>query len=380
MAINDVALSASMRQNLLSLQGTAELMSRTQNRLSTGKKVNSAVDNPTSFFAAQALDSRANILSGLKDAMGQAISTVEAADKGITAITGLIEQAKGIATQAQAAAAGGANNSQYVEIGDVQAGDQILIGVTVMTATTGGGTMAADEFLIGGNANQTAINLSAAVNANAAIAAANIESTSVVGSKVYLAKTNATDMAAGDIVTPGGQTTMTESDFQPAAGNELATLQSQFNTIRDKLDDLVADSGYKGKNLLASATLSVKFEGTHKLDIVGFDASSTGLGITAAAWAAPADAAADVDKLDDALETLRNESSKLSANLSIVTTRSDFSTQMVNTLTEGSSKLTAADSNEEGANMLALQTRQSLSISSLSLASQANQAVLKLFG
>ncbi len=379
MALNDISLTASMRANLLSLQGTADLMSRTQTRLSSGKKVNSAVDNPTSFFAAQALNSRANILDGLKDAMGQAVSTVEAADKGITAIISLIEQAKGIATQAQAAEAGGANNSQYIDVGNVQAGDTITIGGQTLTATAA--AVAGDnEFTIGGSSSQTAINLSAAINVNTTIATANIESTSVTGSKVYVAKTTATDLVAGDITTPGTQTSMTESAFIPAASNELATLESQYNTIRDKLDDLVADSGYKGKNLLASATLSVKFEGTHKLDVVGFNATSSALGVSQASWAAPSDASADVDKLDAALTTLRNESSKLSANLSIITARSDFSTQMVNTLTSGANKLTAADNNEEGANMLALQTRQSLSISSLSLASQANQAVLKLFG
>ena len=105
MAINDVSLTAGMRSNLLSLQGTVDLLNRTQNRLSTGKKVNSAIDNPMSFFASQALTSRASTIDSLKDGMGQAIQTIQAADKGIKAITAMIEQAKGIAQSALSAEA-----------------------------------------------------------------------------------------------------------------------------------------------------------------------------------------------------------------------------------------------------------------------------------
>ncbi len=87
MAINDVSLTAGMRSNLLSLQGTVDLLNRTQNRLSSGKKVNTAIDNPVSFFASQALTSRASAIDSLKDAMGQAVQTITAADKGIKAIS-----------------------------------------------------------------------------------------------------------------------------------------------------------------------------------------------------------------------------------------------------------------------------------------------------
>src|SRR5512133_2114369 len=97
MALNDVSLTSGMRANLLSLQGTVNLLDRTQSRLSSGKKVNTAIDNPVSFFASQALTSRASTIDSLKDAMGQAVQTIQAADKGIKAISAMIEQAKGIA-------------------------------------------------------------------------------------------------------------------------------------------------------------------------------------------------------------------------------------------------------------------------------------------
>jgi flagellin-like hook-associated protein FlgL len=82
--MTDVVLSAGVRQNLLALQSTAQLMSLTQNRLATGKKVNSALDNPTNFFSSQALSNRANDLNSLLDSIGQGQKILETADKGLT--------------------------------------------------------------------------------------------------------------------------------------------------------------------------------------------------------------------------------------------------------------------------------------------------------
>ncbi|BAI71355.1 flagellin [Azospirillum sp. B510] len=99
----NVTLTAAMRTNLLQLQGTQEQINKKQNILSTGNKINSALDGPTSFFAAKGLNQRAGDLSSLKDAMGQSISTIQAADKGLTAIDSLVDQAKGLTTAAYAA-------------------------------------------------------------------------------------------------------------------------------------------------------------------------------------------------------------------------------------------------------------------------------------
>ena len=90
-----------MRSNLLSLQNTQSLMDTTQERLSTGKKVNSALDNPSSFYTAQSLTNRASDLSSLLDSMGQGIQTIKAADEAITSITEFVQQAKAIANQAR---------------------------------------------------------------------------------------------------------------------------------------------------------------------------------------------------------------------------------------------------------------------------------------
>src|ERR1044072_5074607 len=98
---SNITLSSSVRQNLLSLQSTASLMSSTQNRLATGKKVNSALDNPGNFFTSQSLSNRASDLNSLLDSIGQSQKTLEAADHGITSITKLVESAKSIAKQAR---------------------------------------------------------------------------------------------------------------------------------------------------------------------------------------------------------------------------------------------------------------------------------------
>lgn len=276
MAIGDISLTSGMRSNLLSLQGTAKMIDQTQNRLSSGKKVNTPLDNPTNFFAAQGHMERASDLSVRKDGMAEAISMVKAADTGIKAITSLIEAAKGVAGAA---------------------------------------------------------------------------------------------LATSDI-------------------NERSTYTNTFNTLLSQVSQLASDSGYRGTNLLTAGSQTVEFgqrTNSATLQINGFNATATGLtaqSATANAWSGATGNAAissSSGELESALSFLRAKSSSLSANLSVVTTRQDFTNSMINTLQTGADNLTLADTNEEGANMLMLQTRQNLGITSLSMASQAAQAVLRLF-
>ena len=103
MAVGDISLSASMRTNLLQLQGVQDKIAQKQNVLATGNKINTALDGPTAFFAAKGLNQRAGDLTALKDTMGQAITTIKAADKGLTSIDAMIEQARGLTTAAYAA-------------------------------------------------------------------------------------------------------------------------------------------------------------------------------------------------------------------------------------------------------------------------------------
>jgi flagellin-like hook-associated protein FlgL len=262
-----------MRANLYSLQKTTDLMELTQGRLSTGKKVNSALDDPIAYFAAEAHTQRASDLAGLKDEMGEGIQTITAANNGIEAITDLVAQAKSLAQAALA-------SSSQTEI---------------------------DSYAV------------------------------------------------------------------------------QVDALLGQIDDLAGDSGYKGTNLLdAAGSLTINFneDASSYLTVSGFDASAvTGLLIanTTGAWVADTNIQDTIDELDAARSTLRDNSKTLSSDLSTVTIREDFTDKMVNTLSDGAANLTLADMNEEGANMLMLQTRQALGTTSLSLASQAAQSVLRLF-
>src|SRR4029453_9115376 len=100
MSLSNITLTAAVRQNLLSLQGTADLLATTQGRLATGKKVNSALDNPTNFFTAAGLDSRAGDISNLLDGIGNGVQVLQAANTGITSLSKLVDTAKSIANQA----------------------------------------------------------------------------------------------------------------------------------------------------------------------------------------------------------------------------------------------------------------------------------------
>jgi len=443
MAINDISLTSGMRSNLLSLQNTVNLLDRTQNRLSTGKKVNTAMDNPVSYFAAQTLNSRAAIIDGLKDAMGQAVQTITAADKGITALSTMIEQAKGLAQSAQSAAAGSTaadttGNADVVETNYVNASitfgaiadaETITIDGEVFTVLTVGAVPADGEFgdaddlaaainanttltdagysasVVGGNViiaidgadvdlADIASTMTGYAEAEAEGALASVTMTFTVGVTAYTGTAATAVLAAADLateleavenqastaVTEAGAVTIT---YEYVPSDEMTSIVGQYNTLLTQMDELAEDSGYKGKNLLSADTLTVQFEGT-TLDVVGFDASANvGLGIIDAVaddWGStPTDIDDAITTLDAALVTLRNESSKMAGNLSIITVRQDFSTNMINTLNSGSDKLTLADANEEGANMLMLQTRQSLSTTALSLSAQAAQSVLRLF-
>ena len=277
MAISDISITAGMRTNLLNLQNTSTLLNRTQQRLSSGKQVNSALDNPTNYFAAQNATQRAGDLSNRKDGMSEAVQTVSATNAGITAITGLIQAAKGIAQSA------------------------------LSTSDT------------------------------------------TVQSK----------------------------------------LAGQYDTIRTQIDQMSSDSSYRGLNLLATTggntatTLTVTFNenASSSLAVAGFLGNSSGLSLTGAGgnWQATSSITADSAKMDSAITSLRTSTQTLAANLNIITTRQSFTDNMISTLQTGSDNLTLADMNQEGANMLMLQTRQSLGTTSLSMSSQAAQSVLKLF-
>jgi flagellin-like hook-associated protein FlgL len=164
------------------------------------------------------------------------------------------------------------------------------------------------------------------------------------------------------------------------------TLSTQFDDLLTQIGQLAGDSGFNGVNLLGGDSLTVNFneDASSSTTISGVDytnANASPLSINAAGnWQSSANVDASSAALTAALTTLRSEAQTLSANLSTVQIRQDFTKATINTLQDGSAALTLADSNEEGANLLALQTRQQLSTTALSLSAQADQNVLRLFG
>ncbi|HEY9011839.1 MAG TPA: flagellin, partial [Devosia sp.] len=175
-------------------------------------------------------------------------------------------------------------------------------------------------------------------------------------------------------------------------GNDVRkNLVKQFNELRDQLDKFADDASFNGINLLRGDKLKLTFNetGTSTIEIQAKDKNgtatainNTSLGIDAVADADfDSDATLDtkLDALKSSLDSLRSQSSTFGSNLSVVENRQDFTKNMINTLETGAANLTLADTNEEAANLLALQTRQQLSSTALSMASQADQAVLRLF-
>ena len=381
----DISLTASMRSNLLSLQQTQSLMDMTQERLSTGKKVNSAIDNPSSYYAAQSLTNRASDLSALLDSMGQAIQTIQAADEGIETITEFAEQAKAIANQARDEAVVAKTASEIKTPTNITEGKTFKVTVTdtngeVKEKTLTVGTDGATGAEASANAIKTLLTGDTDVNAaiQGVTIAADKSSISVEAKAGY--KIVIEDVDAGVSGTTAYTPTATENTEAEASRAKLA---DQFDSILDQIDQVAKDASYKGVNLLQSNDLKVIFNEDRTSDLVvkGHDASSAGLKIGAAGnnWKTDTDVEASITAVEKAVSTLRSMSSELGNNYSIVQSRETFTENMINVLEEGADKLTLADMNEESANMLALQTRQQLAINSLSLASQAAQSVLKLF-
>ena len=375
----DISLTASMRSNLLSLQQTQDLMDMTQERLSTGKKVNSAIDNPSSYYTAQSLTNRASDLNALLDSMGQGIQTIQAANEGIEAITDFVQQAKALANTARdnATVKGTTSSGTYTAADDTKKITVKIEGVADQDIEV---TLKDTDSL-----EQAATKIATALN-DGTDGVKDAEDT-VIGGFTATVENGQIKISNSKGIVANVSGTIFGITFNGEIGNSTRTTSmKQYNEILDQIDQLAKDSGYKGVNLLQGNSLKVVFneDRSSYLTINGTfaDTSDEGLKISRAAdWTNPDNEAIDasISELENAITSLRNMASEFGNNYSIVENRENFTESLINVLEEGSDKLTLADMNEESANMLALQTRQQLAINSLSLASQAAQSVLSLF-
>ena len=369
--MSDISLTASMRSNLLSLQNTQSLMDTTQERLSTGKKVNSALDNPSSFYTAQSLTNRASDLSSLLDSMGQGIQTIKAADEAITSITEFVQQAKAIANQARDEA----DKSSVTSSGEIEV---VAADNTVAKLKIGNKELNVDIDKADNDATKVAQKIQAAITGKDPELKGKYTA-KAVGDNVVIEIADGADVEAASVSFEGAGIKISGT-----LEDNRASYVDRYNDILTQIDQLAKDAGYKGVNLLGGTdqSLTVVFneDRSSSLTIKGVDGSAAGLGLTPETdWSTNAGIDAALTKIDSAISTLRSMSSEFGNNYSVVQTREEFTENLINVLEEGSDKLTLADMNEESANMLALQTRQQLAINSLSLASQAAQSVLKLF-
>lgn len=393
---SSVTLTAATRQNLLSLQDTAALTATTQNRLSTGKKVSSALDNPVEYFTAQSLDQRSGDLSNLLDGISNGVQAIQAANQGITSIQSLVSQAKSIANQAL--------STQITTTGTA---------ATAYTAPTAATTV---NLYVNGTAKTVSLASGSTIDQTIALLNTSVGSGSftkdTTGTKIILNassdvefKTAADQTALGFTggtaasgPTYGTTTTVGQSaDLSVSGVTTRASLSTQYNSLLTQIDQLASDASYNGTNLIdgtgTNNNLTINFnpKGNSNLTVTATNETSSGLGLSAITSTSSGtstigqgnfllntDINSSLSLLTTAQSQLRSDSSTFGSNLSVVQNRQDFTKNLINVLGTGSSNLTAADLNEESANSQALATRQSLGISALSLANTAQQSILQL--
>ncbi|WP_411903438.1 flagellin N-terminal helical domain-containing protein [Methylorubrum thiocyanatum] len=393
---SSVTLSAATRQNLLSLQDTSALTATTQNRLATGLKVSSALDNPVNFFTAQSFNSRSGDLGALLDSISNGIQTIQAANQGITSIQKLIDSAKSTANQALSTqitttgtaandftAATNATVTFYVNGTSKTA--TIATGDTIDTAITALNTQAGSTMFSKDTTGKKIV-----LNASAAIEFASTAGQTALGFTAGTGTDTANKYGTGNTAA-SNSANLTISGVETR--NKLA---EQYNSLLIQITQLAKDSSFNGVNLISNGDPSNKLHiafnerDTANLDVQGQDLTADGLDLDPITgnsgstvngqgnFLLDADIKGTLTSLTGASDTLRTASSTFGSNLSVVQNRQDFTKRLVNILDTGASNLTNADLNEEAANSQALSTRQSLGISALSLANQAQQGILQL--
>lgn len=315
---SDITLTGAQRSALLTLQNVADLSDRTQNRLTTGKKVNSVVDNAVAFFQSKSLNDRAADFTDRKDGIDQGISSITAALGGLEQLDQLLKQMKGVAeaSKTQTTTERASATTQFQELGN-------QISLLIEDASYQGLNLL----------NNTGSQLDVAFSTRTA-------------SRLQV---DGFDLNATSVTATGTRSLFTGINTVNAVGGFDGSL------------NFVGVSALTGTGLATASDITFT-----NFNQIGTNNSYIG--------------AVDqiVTNLDSAISRVRATSAELGTNVAILQTRLDFTNEYVNTLQGGSDKLTLADLNEEGANLVALQTRQQLGIQSLSIAGQQQQAILAL--
>ena len=379
----DIALSIATRTTLLQVQQARALIDATAQRMSSGIK-NTVVNNAGAYFDAKSLTDRASDLLGIKDNISKAVSTVGTAVAAIDSIISLVNQMRGLAVSVKGGAVSGAVATTVT--GDVvnNAGKKVTTEIA--------GAEDNDSFDIIYNGTTTTI-----VNENGDTfndirdkinAISGLTATVSNGNPLVITAADGQDIVitnnVNDLATDLGLATSTNGSL--ATNTLRAAAETQFDSLRIQIDNLVNDTTFLGVNLLKALpdSLTVKFNesGTATLTVSGIASDSAALSISAvdSADSFATDAGIDtiVAQLDAALTTLRSTQSTLGGNNTLINTRLTFTENLINTLENGSAKLINADLNAEAANLLALQTRYDLALYALSLSFNNGSAIFEL--
>ncbi|MEY9878526.1 DUF1522 domain-containing protein [Bradyrhizobium sp. USDA 329] len=355
--MSGIVLSSSVRQNLLSLQSTADLLATTQNRLSTGKSVNSALDNPTNFFTAQSLDNRASDINNLLDGIANGVQVLQAANTGITSLQKLIDSAKSIANQALQTTVGYSTKSNVsTTIAGATASD--LRGTTSFTSAdalsnvlysgaAGGTTAAASGTTLGGvqgtntgtviNAATTGASLlngtASAGDANAGVAAGDTLTvngktiTFAAGDAPTTAPTGQTQVAATGITTgnvftdnsTGNVTVYLGSGTKAAVGDVLTAIDLASGVQSNVAGTLTVNSGQTISSVSGGGALVLKSTYGSDLSVTGKADILNKLGLTTATGAGNVTATASRTTSSATVSSLVTSGSTLNVDGHVIT-------------------------------------------------------------
>jgi flagellin-like hook-associated protein FlgL len=372
--MSSINLSATSRTGLTVLRNVAKDMAETQNRLVTGKAVNSPMDNVSKFFTAASMDTRASALDSLMDNISGAQTTVKAASEGIKGIQGLIKEARSIVNQALT------SSSTTAKVTGTTSG---LATSTALTVT------ASNTITVGDGTTTKTYTMAAADTVDDVLTAINAAGSKVKASLSTDGKLQFENTSGGDVVIGGTATTadlatlgLTAGTTNGSANDTRTALAKQYDALRSEIDRMASDAGINGTNLLAGdkITLALNESGSSQTTIQGETVSSTTLGVAAStnSFQTDTDLNNALTNLINAADSLEGTAASFSSSASIINARSDFNSSLSDILKSASSELTAANMDQEAANLVALQTRQQMAATSLSIVQSSETTALRL--
>jgi len=440
MGLGNISLESAVRTNLVALQGITKSMGKVEERLATGKDVNQIIDNPTNFFMARNLNDRSNALNARLDGMSNSIQTITAANQGIDAIRSLLANAKALANDAMTKADAEerrqlgeqfnmvieqayeiatdasynginlleGNQDMVIEFADSNGDSSLRVNGLDIQGQAGNGVSEVSVQSTATRASTASVGTISAIGSqaqyNSVASAASTGTAASISSQASQASVASVATKASQGTTPAagtqasqasrGTTTSSASQASLASAAAIMATSSVGTTASVGSQASIASRAAAASNGTA-ASVSVSFtqryavslqvdendesetvglrkhlsntpdrNGDHRVDF----GSNNYLGVLG-------DLSREIDAFDSALNI---QASRLSTSLSVIQVRQDFTEDLMNTLEQGADNLVLADMNEEGANLLTLQTRQALAVQSLSISSTQSQQVLNL--